>query len=46
MLRVLIVEDERAISNLMYVNLKAQGYNCTCAFDGKQAADLIEAQQL
>lgn len=42
MLRVLIVEDERAISNLMYVNLKAQGYNCTCAFDGKQAADLIE----
>lgn len=42
MLRILIVEDERAISNLMYVNLKAQGYDCTCAFDGKQAADLIE----
>lgn len=42
MLRILIVEDERAIPNLMYVNLKAQGYDCTCAFDGKQAADLIE----
>ena len=42
MLRILIVEDERAISNLMYVNLKVQGYDCTCAFDGKQAADLIE----
>ena len=41
-MRILIVEDERAISNLMYVNLKAQGYDCTCAFDGKQAADLIE----
>lgn len=42
MLRILIVEDEQAISNLIFVNLKAQGYNCTCALDGKHAADLLE----
>ena len=39
MLNILIVEDEQAISNLIYVNLTEEGYNCTCALDGKQAAD-------
>ena len=43
MLDILIVEDEQAISNLIYVNLSEEGYNCTCAYDGKQAADLIES---
>ena len=42
MLNILIVEDEQAISNLIYVNLSNEGYFCTCAFDGKQGADLIE----
>ena len=42
MLNILIVEDEQAISNLIYINLNNEGYNCTCALDGKQAADLIE----
>ena len=42
MLKVLIVEDERAISNLIRMNLSAEGYECVCAFDGKEAADLIE----
>ena len=42
MLNILIVEDEQAISNLICVNLSAEGYKCTCAFDGKQAADFIE----
>lgn len=42
MLKILIVEDEKPISNLIYVNLKSQGYKCSCAYDGKQAADLIE----
>ncbi|MCL2377951.1 MAG: response regulator transcription factor [Defluviitaleaceae bacterium] len=41
---VLIVEDEQAIANLIYVNLKEEGYRCTCAYDGKTAADLIENQ--
>lgn len=42
MLNVLIVEDEQAIANLIYVSLSDEGYHCTCAFDGKEAADLIE----
>ncbi|MCL1884040.1 MAG: response regulator transcription factor [Defluviitaleaceae bacterium] len=42
MLNILIVEDEQAISNLINVNLTEEGYNCTCALDGKQAADYIE----
>ena len=44
MLNILIVEDEQAISNLIYVNLTAEGYHCTCALDGKQAADFIESE--
>lgn len=42
MLNVLIVEDEHAIANLIYINLSDEGYRCECAFDGKMAADLIE----
>ena len=39
---VLIVEDQKAISNLIEISLKQEGYRCTCAYDGQQAADLIE----
>ena len=44
MLNILIVEDEQAISNLIYVNLTEEGYKCTCALDGRQAADFIEQE--
>jgi len=44
MLKILIVEDEQAIANLIYINLGDEGYNCVCAFDGRQAADLIEKE--
>ena len=43
MLKILIVEDEKAISNLIAINLTALGYRCFCAYDGKEAADMIEA---
>lgn len=42
MIRILIVEDEPAISDLVYTNLNAEGYRCTCALGGEQAADYIE----
>ena len=42
MVNILIVEDEQAIANLIYVNLSDEGYRCQCAFDGKAGADLIE----
>lgn len=42
MIDILIVEDEQAIANLIHMNLTAEGYRCTTAYDGKQGADLIE----
>ncbi len=42
LLNILIVEDEKAINELIYVNLRDNGYSCTRAFDGQEAADLIE----
>lgn len=42
MVTILIIEDEKAISNLIYISLSREGYNCTCAFDGKQGADFLE----
>ena len=39
--KILIVEDEPPISNLIAMNLKQAGYECTAVFDGSQAADLI-----
>lgn len=45
MLNVLIVEDDEAIANLIHVNLKDEGYACTWAYDGNEAADLIGQNQ-
>ncbi len=42
MIKILIVEDEIPISDLIKMSLLNEGYHCTCAYDGKQAADMIE----
>lgn len=42
MIKILIVEDEKAISDLIKINLLDEGYNCTCTYDGLEAADIIE----
>ncbi|MDE5965074.1 MAG: response regulator transcription factor [Eubacterium sp.] len=42
MTEILIVEDEKPISNLIKMSLSKEGYSCTCAYDGAKAADLIE----
>ena len=44
MIRILIVEDEKPISNLLAANLKKSGYHCECVFDGGAAADILEKQ--
>jgi DNA-binding response OmpR family regulator len=36
------VEDERAISDLIRLNLSRAGYSCTAAYDGMEAADILE----
>ena len=45
MLRVLIVEDEEPIANLINLSLTSAGYNCTCVYDGLSAADIIDKKQ-
>ncbi len=40
--KILIVEDEVAISDLIKIGLSAQGYQCECANDGEMAANLME----
>ena len=42
MIRILLVEDEQAISNLIAVNLRKAGYACDCVYDGMSAADALE----
>lgn len=42
-MKVLIVEDDKAISNLIHLSLKKEGFICVCAFDGKEAADLLSS---
>ena len=44
MQKILIVEDEAAIANLIKINLEAEGYQCTSAFDGRAGADHIEQE--
>lgn len=44
MQKILIVEDEEAIANLIKINLTAEGFQCTCANDGKAGADHIEKE--
>ena len=44
MIRVLIVEDEKPISDLIKLSLTKAGYSCTCAYDGTTAANMLEAE--
>ncbi|MCD8023177.1 MAG: response regulator transcription factor [Lachnospiraceae bacterium] len=41
MIKILIVDDEEPIVNLVRMNLVKAGYQCEAAFDGETAADLI-----
>lgn len=44
MIRVLIVEDEKPISDLIKLSLTKAGYSCTCAYDGATAANILEEE--
>lgn len=41
MIKILIVEDEEPIANLIRMNLVKAGYQCEIASDGEMAADII-----
>ena len=40
--KILIVEDEEAIANLIRINLQHAGYSCEVANDGNTGADMLE----
>lgn len=42
MIKILIVEDQASIRELIAINLSRMGYDCAVAHNGKIAADLIE----
>ena len=42
MIKVLVVDDEFPIANLIKETLDKSGYTCTCVYDGESAADAIE----
>lgn len=44
MVRILAVDDERPIAELLRVSLTRAGYECVCAYDGIEAANLIEKE--
>ncbi len=44
MVRILIVDDERPIANLIKMSLTKAGYACTCVYDGLAAADILEQE--
>lgn len=41
-MKILIVEDDESIADLLYMDLQDEGYQCQCVYDGCQAADLLE----
>ena len=44
-IRILIVEDEKPISNLIKMSLTKAGYHCTCVYDGIAAADVLDKEK-
>lgn len=44
MVRILAVDDERPITELLRLSLSRAGYTCVCAYDGIEAANLIEKE--
>ena len=45
MIKILVCEDEEAISNLIKLSLTKHGYICHQAFDGEVAVDMIESKK-
>ena len=45
MIKILIIEDEKPISDLMVMNQTRAGYKCTARYNGREAADLLEENQ-
>lgn len=40
--KILVVDDEKPIADILQFNLKKEGYEVFCAYDGNEALDLVE----
>jgi len=45
LIKILIVEDEKPINDLIEMNLTEAGYTCKCAYDGMEAANILEKER-
>lgn len=43
-MKILVVEDEKPISDILKFNLEKEGYTVVCAFDGNEAIELAEKE--
>ena len=43
--KILVVDDEKPIADILQFNLKKEGYEVFCAYDGNEALKLVEELQ-
>ncbi|MGM7637481.1 response regulator YycF [Bacillus sp. Hm123] len=43
--KILVVDDERPIADILQFNLKKEGYEVHCAYDGDRAVEMVEEVQ-
>lgn len=43
--KILVVDDEKPIADILQFNLKKEGYSVYCAYDGNEALQLVEEVQ-
>jgi len=44
-IKIFIVEDEQPINDLIEMNLTEAGYSCRCAYNGMEAANILEKER-
>lgn len=45
MIRILVVEDEKPISNFIQLSLRQAGYHSECVYDGQEALERLDNEQ-
>lgn len=43
--KILVVDDEKPIADILQFNLQKEGYEVICAYDGEEAIKLVEEEQ-
>ena len=43
--KILVVDDEKPIADILQFNLKKEGYDVYCAYDGNEAIEMVEEIQ-